>query len=59
MSDAQVLNVGAGPTGLVLALRLHRLGVRVRIIVQSRGARDHVAGRGRAGADAGVPYWLI
>ncbi|HEU4753897.1 MAG TPA: FAD-dependent oxidoreductase, partial [Armatimonadota bacterium] len=28
----QVLIVGAGPTGLVLALWLTRLGVRVRII---------------------------
>src|SRR6266516_4029525 len=32
MSDTQVLIVGAGPTGLVLALWLNRLGVRVRII---------------------------
>jgi 2-polyprenyl-6-methoxyphenol hydroxylase-like FAD-dependent oxidoreductase len=30
--DADVLTVGAGPTGLVLALWLARLGVRVRII---------------------------
>ncbi|HUO94452.1 MAG TPA: FAD-dependent monooxygenase [Rhizomicrobium sp.] len=30
--DCQVLVVGAGPTGLVLALWLTRLGVRVRII---------------------------
>src|SRR5262245_5419661 len=30
--DAEVLIVGAGPTGLVLALWLTRLGVRVRII---------------------------
>jgi 2-polyprenyl-6-methoxyphenol hydroxylase-like FAD-dependent oxidoreductase len=30
--DADVLIVGAGPTGLVLALWLTRLGVRVRII---------------------------
>jgi len=30
--DAQVLIVGAGPTGLVLALWLTRLGTRVRII---------------------------
>src|SRR4029079_11669471 len=32
MPDIQVLIVGAGPTGLVLALWLTRLGVRVRII---------------------------
>ena len=30
--DTQVLIVGAGPTGLVLALWLTRLGVRVRIV---------------------------
>jgi 2-polyprenyl-6-methoxyphenol hydroxylase-like FAD-dependent oxidoreductase len=30
--DAEVLIVGAGPTGLVLALWLARLGIRVRII---------------------------
>ncbi len=32
MSDAQVLIVGAGPTGLVLALWLRRLGARVRVV---------------------------
>src|SRR5262249_11184301 len=32
VSDTQVLIVGAGPTGLVLALWLRRLGQRVRII---------------------------
>src|SRR5689334_2266791 len=31
-ADADVLIVGAGPTGLVLALWLTRLGIRVRII---------------------------
>jgi len=30
--NTEVLIVGAGPTGLVLALWLHRLGVRVRIV---------------------------
>lgn len=30
--DVEVLIVGAGPTGLVLALWLTRLGVRVRIL---------------------------
>jgi 2-polyprenyl-6-methoxyphenol hydroxylase-like FAD-dependent oxidoreductase len=32
MADPQVLIAGAGPTGLVLALWLNRLGVRVRIV---------------------------
>src|SRR6058998_1154284 len=32
MSDTQVLITGAGPTGLVLAIWLQRLGVRVRIV---------------------------
>ena len=32
MADTQVLIIGAGPTGLVLALWLRRLGVRVRIV---------------------------
>ena len=32
MRDSEVLIVGAGPTGLVLALWLTRLGVRVRIV---------------------------
>jgi 2-polyprenyl-6-methoxyphenol hydroxylase-like FAD-dependent oxidoreductase len=31
-TDTEVLIVGAGPTGLVLALWLNRLGVRVRVI---------------------------
>src|SRR5215212_1682157 len=39
MSHPQVLIVGAGPSGLVLALWLTRLGIRVRII-------DKVAERG-------------
>jgi 2-polyprenyl-6-methoxyphenol hydroxylase-like FAD-dependent oxidoreductase len=32
LADTQVIIVGAGPTGLVLALWLTRLGVRVRIV---------------------------
>src|SRR5665213_1003770 len=35
--QTQVLIVGAGPTGLVLALSLARLGVRVRIIDRNSG----------------------
>ena len=35
LSDPDVLIVGAGPTGLVLALWLARLGVRIRIIDQT------------------------
>jgi 2-polyprenyl-6-methoxyphenol hydroxylase-like FAD-dependent oxidoreductase len=48
MADAEVLIVGAGPTGLVLALWLTRLGVRVRII-------DKAAGRGRGAR----PPWTL
>ncbi len=36
MTDSPVLIVGAGPTGLVLALWLTKLGVRVRIIDKTR-----------------------
>ena len=38
MSDTQVLITGAGPTGLVLAIWLGRLGVRVRIVDQTAEA---------------------
>lgn len=37
MSQSQVLIVGAGPTGLVLALWLHAQGVPVRIIDRAKG----------------------
>lgn len=37
MAEAEVLVVGAGPTGLVLALWLTRFGVRVRIIDKTAG----------------------
>jgi 2-polyprenyl-6-methoxyphenol hydroxylase-like FAD-dependent oxidoreductase len=43
MSNPQVLIVGAGPTGLVLALWLARLGARVRII--DRAAEPGTASR--------------
>src|SRR6267143_1015001 len=35
--DTDVLIIGAGPTGLVLALWLTRLGVRVRIVDKTEG----------------------
>jgi len=35
-SETDVLIVGAGPTGLALALWLTRLGVRVRIVDKTR-----------------------
>jgi 2-polyprenyl-6-methoxyphenol hydroxylase-like FAD-dependent oxidoreductase len=37
MDDVDVLIAGAGPTGLVLALWLTRLGVRVRLVDKSEG----------------------
>jgi 2-polyprenyl-6-methoxyphenol hydroxylase-like FAD-dependent oxidoreductase len=37
MADTEVLIVGAGPTGLVLALWLTRMGVKVRIIDKNDG----------------------
>lgn len=35
--ESDVLIIGAGPTGLVLALRLAKLGVRLRIIDKTEG----------------------
>ncbi|HVV48108.1 MAG TPA: FAD-dependent monooxygenase [Polyangia bacterium] len=35
--DAEVLVVGAGPTGLILAYLLARMGIRVRIVDQAEG----------------------
>ena len=37
MTNPEVLVVGAGPTGLVLALWLTKLGVRVRVVEKSAG----------------------
>ena len=39
--DTQVLIVGAGPTGLVLALWLNKQGIRVRIVDKSSGPGTH------------------
>ncbi|KQT83645.1 FAD-dependent oxidoreductase [Methylobacterium sp. Leaf465] len=47
MERTEVLIVGAGPTGLVLALWLTRLGIRVRII-------DRTAGPGTASRALGI-----
>ncbi|MEY9200160.1 2-polyprenyl-6-methoxyphenol hydroxylase-like FAD-dependent oxidoreductase [Sinorhizobium fredii] len=53
--DTEVLIVGAGPTGLTLALWLARLGVDIRVIDKSAGARRNVARPCRAGSDARIP----
>jgi 2-polyprenyl-6-methoxyphenol hydroxylase-like FAD-dependent oxidoreductase len=45
---SEVLIVGAGPTGLVLALWQMHLGVRVRIVDKATEHRHHVAGPRRA-----------
>ena len=37
MTDTEVLIIGAGPTGLVLALWLSKLGVRLRIVDKATG----------------------
>lgn len=41
MKHARVLIVGAGPTGLNLALSLARRGVRFRLITESEGPGEH------------------
>jgi len=41
MEKTRVLIVGAGPTGLVLALSLARRGVRYRIISDAEGPGEH------------------
>jgi hypothetical protein len=40
VGDTEVLIIGAGPTGLVLALRLTRLGADKRIIDRTAGPRS-------------------
>ena len=47
MNRSDVLIVGAGPTGLVLALWLTKLGVKVRIDRQDRRSRAPPRGRWR------------
>ena len=50
--DTDVLVVGAGPTGLMLANQLVRRGVRVLIIDRHAGPTLRDEGAGRAGAHA-------
>ena len=50
--ETDVLIVGAGPTGLVLALWLTRLGVRVRIVDKTAEPGTTSRALGRAGAHA-------
>jgi 2-polyprenyl-6-methoxyphenol hydroxylase-like FAD-dependent oxidoreductase len=52
--ETQVLIVGAGPTGLVLALWLTRQGIRVRIIDKAAEPGNHIAGHRRPGAHSRV-----
>ena len=40
MADVDVLIVGAGPTGLMMALQLVRRGVRFRIVSPARGPAE-------------------
>ncbi|KAJ5772215.1 hypothetical protein N7520_002744 [Penicillium odoratum] len=41
MDQIDVLIIGAGPTGLVLALWLHKQGIKVRIVDQAEGPAKH------------------
>jgi len=57
MTHTDVLIIGAGPTGLVLALWLTKLGVKVQHSRQDGGAWHHLAGpwrfkRGRSNSTA-------
>ena len=65
MNRTQVLIIGAGPTGLVLALWLTRLGVKVRIIdktaepgTTSRALAVHAICK-RSGIDAKLVFGVI
>jgi flavin-dependent dehydrogenase len=51
--DTDVLIVGAGPTGLMLAYWLARLGIQPLVIDKKEGANARIAGYRRAGAHAG------
>ena len=54
-----VLIVGAGPTGLVLALWLTRLGVPVRIIDKTvEPARPRGPWRSRPGPSSSTANWI-
>jgi 2-polyprenyl-6-methoxyphenol hydroxylase-like FAD-dependent oxidoreductase len=50
MASTEVLIVGAGPTGLVLALWLTKFGIRVRIV--DKTAEPGTTSRGGAGPHA-------
>ena len=52
MMQSDVLIIGAGPTGLVLALWLTKLGVEGPYRRQDGGARHDLTGLGGSGADA-------
>ena len=49
--DSEVLVIGTGPTGLVLALWLTKLGVKVRISRQDGRSRHDLTGACDPGAD--------
>ena len=54
MNEGQVLIVGAGPTGLALALFLQKAGVTPRLIDRNSGPGQASRGDGRAVPDFGV-----
>ena len=53
-SECQVLGVGAGPTGLVLAAQLLALGIRTRIVDKSDGPAQKSYRRRSGGCYAGA-----
>lgn len=54
MNRSDVLIIGAGPTGLVLALWLSKFGVQVRIIDKTAAPGTTSPGAGGAGANTGA-----